>query len=184
MREVRVGQGQREGGGHGVQPDGGWSACTGVKASPESGASRNLRGERGRVSGCTPDDQRPVGPIGPHGEREEAGCPRGNGLQQGRPGHAVERVPEVQLNGHVPGAARQARPQGVADASATPRVADSELQGGEGRTSVLAGGHHAEARKADPHLADGDRAHATAPRLYKSDEGRRRGERGCREGCR
>jgi hypothetical protein len=81
-----------------------------------------------------------VEPIGPRGKREEAGCPGGRGLQQGRPGHAVERVPEVQLQGHVPGAAQQARPEGAADAMATPRDADPELQGGEGRTSVLAGG--------------------------------------------
>jgi hypothetical protein len=112
-----------------------------------------------------------MGPIGPRGKREEAGCPGGHGLQQGRPGHAVERVPEVQLKGHVPGAARQARPQGVAHALAAPRDADPELQGGEGRTSVLAGGHCAEARQANPHLADGDRTHAAAPRLCESDEG-------------
>jgi hypothetical protein len=107
-----------------------------------------------------------MGPIGPRGEREEAGCPGGHGLQQGRPGHAVERVPEVQLKGHIPGAARQARPQGVAHALAAPRDADPELQGGEGRTSVLAGGHCAEARQANPHLADGDRAHAAAKAYY------------------
>jgi hypothetical protein len=96
-------------------------------------AHPTLRGERGRVGRCTLDDQRPVEPIGPRGEREEAGCPGGHGLQQGRPGHAVERVPEVQLQGHVPGAARQARPKGVADALATPRDADPELQGSEAR---------------------------------------------------
>jgi hypothetical protein len=79
-----------------------------------------------------------VGQVSPCGEREEAG---GHGLQQGLLGHAVERVPEVQLQGHVPVAARQARPQCVADALATPRDADPELQGGEDRTSVLSGGH-------------------------------------------
>jgi hypothetical protein len=112
-----------------------------------------------------------MGPIGPSGEREEAGRPGGHGLQQGCPEYAVERVPEVQLKGHIPGAARQARPQGVAHALAAPKDADPELQRGEGRTSVLAGGHCAEARKANPHLDDGDRAHAAAPRLCESDEG-------------
>jgi hypothetical protein len=134
-------------------------------------AQPTLTSERGRVGGCTSDDQRPVELIGPRGEREEAGCLGGHGLQQGRPGHAAERVPEAQLQGHVPGAARQARPEGVADALATPRDADSELQGGRCRTSVLAGGYRAVARKADPHLTDGDMARAAAPRLCKSDEG-------------
>jgi hypothetical protein len=44
--QVRVRQGKGEGGGHGVQPDGSWSACTGVKASTESGAF-----EQGRSGG-------------------------------------------------------------------------------------------------------------------------------------
>jgi hypothetical protein len=60
----------------------------------------------------------------------------------------------------------------VADALATPRDADPELQRGEGLTSILAGGHCAEKCKANPHLADGDRTHAAALRLHKSDEGR------------
>jgi hypothetical protein len=112
-----------------------------------------------------------VGPIGPRGKREEAGCTGGHGLQQGRPGHAVEPFPEAQLQGHVAGAAQQACLEGVADALATPRDADPELQGSEGQTSVPAGVHRAEACKANPHLADGDRAHVAAPRLCKSDEG-------------
>jgi hypothetical protein len=59
----------------------------------------------------------------------------------------------------------------MADALATPRDADPELQVGEGRTSVLAGGHREEIRKVNSHLADGDRTHAAAPRFCKSDEG-------------
>jgi hypothetical protein len=94
--------------------------------------------------------------------REEAGCPGGHGLQHGLPGHAVERVPEVQLQGRVPGAARQARPQSSADALATP---GSPTPSCRTRTSVLAGGHRAEASKTSPHLADGDGPRATAPRL-------------------
>jgi hypothetical protein len=69
-------------------------------------------------------------------------------------------------------AARQAQPQSVVDALATPRDADPELRGGEGRTSVLAGGHPAEAREVNPHPADGKRTQAMAPRLCKGNEGR------------
>jgi hypothetical protein len=79
--------------------------------------------------------------------------------------HSVERVPKVQLQGHIPSAARQARPQSVADTLIALRDADPELEGGERQSSVLAGGHRAEAREAKPHLADGDGPHVTAPGL-------------------
>jgi hypothetical protein len=89
-------------------------------------AHPTLRCERGRTSGCAPDDQGPVELIRPRGKEEEARRLGGPRLQQGLPGHAVERIPEVQLQGHISGAARQA--QSLADALATPKVADPKLQ--------------------------------------------------------
>jgi hypothetical protein len=88
-----------------------------------------------------------VGLIGLRSEREKAGRPGGHGLQQGLPGHAVERALEVQLQGDVPREAPQARPQDVADALATLKNADRELLVGEGRTNILAGGRRAKARE-------------------------------------
>jgi hypothetical protein len=38
------GRGEGDGGWHGVQPDGSWSACTGAKAGPDSGAFKRGQG--------------------------------------------------------------------------------------------------------------------------------------------
>jgi hypothetical protein len=49
--DVRAQQGEGEGGGHVVQPGGSWSACTEVKAGPETGAFERGRGGGSQFQG-------------------------------------------------------------------------------------------------------------------------------------
>jgi hypothetical protein len=90
-------------------------------------ANPPLGGEGGRLGGRPLDDEEPMGPVRPGGEKEEPWRPTSDRLQKGLPRNAVESVLEIKLHVHVVGAAGKACAERMAHALAPPWNADAEL---------------------------------------------------------